>query len=730
MKKQTLYFALAVLAFFTISSEARAEYQRVFTETWYGGLAYSSPTATDLDGDGLIDLLVGEDNGNINHYEQNLSGSTEFSLVSDSFNAIDVGNDSTPVATDLDGDGLIDLLVGESSGNINYYEQNSSGSTEFSLVSESFNAIDVGVSSTPVATDLDGDGLIDLLVGESFGNINHYEQNSSGSTEFSLVSDSFNAIDVGVLSTPVATDLDGDGLIDLLVGESSGNINHYEQNSSGSTEFTLVSDSFNAIDIGSGSTPVATDLDGDGLIDLLVGESLGNINHYEQSSSVPTEFSLISESFNSFNAIDVGSDSTPVATDLDGDGLIDLLVGESSGNINHYEQNSSGSTEFSLVSDSFNDIDVGSVSIPVTTDLDGDGLIDLLIGESGGNIHHYEQNLSGSTEFTLVSDSFSAITSAGGDSNAPAITDLDGDGLIDLLVGDALSSSITHYKQDAADPTLFTLVSQSFNDISISDPLPTASDLDGDGLVDLLVGGLSAGLQHYEQSSLNSLSFTLVTESFENMTDDGLFVTAADVDEDGGTDIFVGNSDGGILLYLKVVCGDSVVEGEETCDDSNTTSGDGCSASCQSEWYADTDGDGYGDALSSQLAAEQPSGYVTSSTDCDDTNPAVNPNATETCQDGTDQDCDGTDAACADASDTEDTGSDTSDTDGDTDQTGADTGETDAGTSATSSTSSSGASGGGGCAIGAAQATQNPYALLLTLMLGLGGLALPRLRKQ
>ncbi len=57
-------------------------------------------------------------------------------------------------------------------------------------------------------------------------------------------------------------------------------------------------------------------------------------------------------------------------------------------------------------------------------------------------------------------------------------------------------------------------------------------------------------------------------------------------------------------------------------------------------WYQDSDGDLYGNATVSQQACAQPSGYVLDSTDCDDSNAAVNPGATEVCN-GIDDDCDG-----------------------------------------------------------------------------------------
>ena len=58
----------------------------------------------------------------------------------------------------------------------------------------------------------------------------------------------------------------------------------------------------------------------------------------------------------------------------------------------------------------------------------------------------------------------------------------------------------------------------------------------------------------------------------------------------------------------------------------------------QINYYADTDGDGYG-AGTATLACTAPTGFVTTSTDCNNTNPAVNPAAMEICN-SIDDDCD------------------------------------------------------------------------------------------
>jgi hypothetical protein len=77
-------------------------------------------------------------------------------------------------------------------------------------------------------------------------------------------------------------------------------------------------------------------------------------------------------------------------------------------------------------------------------------------------------------------------------------------------------------------------------------------------------------------------------------------------------------------------------------------------------WYADSDGDGFGDASTTTAACESPTDYLDDDTDCDDTDGAVNPDAVEVC-DEVDNDCDGT----TDEDDAADASTWYADTDGD-----------------------------------------------------------------
>ncbi len=61
-------------------------------------------------------------------------------------------------------------------------------------------------------------------------------------------------------------------------------------------------------------------------------------------------------------------------------------------------------------------------------------------------------------------------------------------------------------------------------------------------------------------------------------------------------------------------------------------------------FYADADQDGYGNINDSIVACSQPTGYVSNSSDCDDTNASLNPGATDIPLNGIDEDCSGSDA--------------------------------------------------------------------------------------
>ncbi len=113
-----------------------------------------------------------------------------------------------------------------------------------------------------------------------------------------------------------------------------------------------------------------------------------------------------------------------------------------------------------------------------------------------------------------------------------------------------------------------------------------------------------------------------------------------------GTGSVDGASDAGPLDASADAAADGSLEGgmdaaTDAAMDAATDADDACTPRT---WYADADGDGYGDPGNTATACSQPPGFVDNADDCNDdltTGAEVNPGATEVCN-GIDDDCDGT----------------------------------------------------------------------------------------
>jgi hypothetical protein len=120
----------------------------------------------------------------------------------------------------------------------------------------------------------------------------------------------------------------------------------------------------------------------------------------------------------------------------------------------------------------------------------------------------------------------------------------------------------------------------------------------------------------------------------------------ADADGDGYGDL------GNTVEACSVPSGYSGEAGD--CDDSDATVHPGARDVCDHvdtdcngvtddlHWYGDFDGDGYGDPFRIVIGCEQPSGYIADASDCDDDDPEINPDGAEVCDAAdVDEDCDG-----------------------------------------------------------------------------------------
>jgi len=547
MKKRSILW----LIIFTISTPL---FSQTFVEWmgdgWGPGLGDGRPEVIDIDSDGLLDLFVGNYEGNISHFEQTTTSTYSFSLLKHKLNNIDVGLFASPAFADIDQDGLLDMIIGEFKGNLHHYEQVSVHADSFVLITEDFDSINVGGNASPHFTDLDQDGLLDLLIGAHSGNLFLFEQEIADSEDFVLISDSLNIDPPTHRLNPAVADINQNGLLDLFVGGNFGDLSHFEQIEAGSIDFSVQdlrvfeTDDF----MYGGSAPCIYDFDSDGLFDLIVGEMDGLFYHFEQSSVMSFDFSLKSRNF--FDLKDVGSGAAPCLSDLDKDGLWDLIVGEWQGNLNHFEQTESGSIIFDLVSDTLGNIDVGDYSLPALTDLDADGLLDLIVGEREGSLIHLEQDPEKPNDFKLIAENFNGIDLIR--YAAPCFTDLDGDGLIDMIIGEN-EGKLHLYEQESPMSYEFNLLTDSLK-VPAEEfmPTPYVTDYDDNGLLDLFIGVGSGKIYRYEQTEANSTDFVALTDIFGNIdVGRNARISFGDINQDELPDLIIGEAEGGLLLYLN-----------------------------------------------------------------------------------------------------------------------------------------------------------------------------------
>ena len=322
-----------------------------------------------------------------------------------------------PSVADLDGDGDLDAVVGAYDGTLRYFHnttphQPAPDFAEQAGAANPFNGVVAGTFSKPSFADLDGDGDLDAIVGEGFGQL-HYFQNTGSATAPAFVEQAgaanpFSGVDVGAYSKPSFADLDGDGDLDAVVGEHYGTLRYFKNTGSASapafTEQSGAANPFNGVDVGYESAPSFADLDGDGDLDVVAGVRDGTLRYFKNiGSATAPDFAEQTGAANPFNGVDVGLWSVPSFADLDGDGDLDAVVGEFYGSLRYFKNTGSTTapafTEQTGAANPFNGIATGNRGTPSFADIDGDGDLDLVLGANDGTLHYYKNTGAG---FTLV----------------------------------------------------------------------------------------------------------------------------------------------------------------------------------------------------------------------------------------------------------------------------------------------------------------------------------------
>jgi hypothetical protein len=347
-----------------------------------------TPTAFDWDGDGLIDLVCGDEDGRVALLRNTggvIDGVPMFlapSYFQQQADTLKCGALATPVAVDWDGDGDVDLIAGNSAGYVLFFENLSGPGVEQpkwaaprALESEG-KVLRVmagpngsiqgpaeakwGYTTLSVA-DWDGDGLPDLIVNSIWGRVVWYPnigtrkapklagplpvevewEGAPPTLAWGWQKPQGKALLTQWRTTPVVVDWNGDGLPDLLMLDNEGYLVFFERASREGRRVLLAPRRalceedgkplrLNARAAGgSGRRKLcAVDWNGDGKLDLLVNSKNATLLQQVEARDGRWFFKdmgpLCEDNVE-------GHDTSPTAADFNGDGVPDLVVGAEDG---------------------------------------------------------------------------------------------------------------------------------------------------------------------------------------------------------------------------------------------------------------------------------------------------------------------------------------------------------------------------------------------------------------
>ncbi|MFN3342470.1 MAG: T9SS type A sorting domain-containing protein [Flavobacteriales bacterium] len=575
-----------------------------FNLAWAGGINYGQFSNIDLNGDGIKDLFVFDRTGNkpLCFVHRGLANSTEYRHEPE-YELAFPAMQAWALLKDYNGDGKEDLWT-YTPGGIKLYTNTTpvGGPLSFQLFiplirsNQLGNMINLYVSSVdlPGIVDIDGDGDLDVLTFGVIGTSLEYHRNYSvenghglDSMHFQLKNQCWGCFEEGTftneifLNSPCPNSGIPSPELPLLIEEATRLDKEH-----------LIDPDRSAMRH-SGSCTCGLDLNGDKMIDLLLGDvSFPNLVQVTNGATVVNA----NQCMNAFDTLFPSYDVTvklevfPCGfyVDVNNDSHRDLIVtpqstgaAENKSSVLYYKNTAHDTLPvFDQIQRDFLQkemIEKGEGAIPVFADYDGDGLMDLFVSSFGYfdpvsdsiicKVSLY-RNVGTATrpEYNFLTDNFEGLNSVIGQrSLVPTFGDLDGDGDDDMIVGDE-TGVLARFVNTAGpgNPYDFILVSAGMldnNGVLIDAgqfSAPVLVDIDRDSDLDILVGNRTGKISFYENIGTTTLaSFRLVTVSFGNLNvkewwDNSGFSMPSVYDDNGSYQLFVGSKAGWVHHYNNI----------------------------------------------------------------------------------------------------------------------------------------------------------------------------------
>jgi hypothetical protein len=382
----------------------------------------------DQDGDGDKEIVLGDVSYSCLNYLENGGTNTKAWMNSQQINFpaydVPVYLNVFPAAfyLDLNNDGKKDMVaapnnptIGEDRKNVWYYENTASSGHHFELQNKDLlthDMIDLGTVAHPAFADVNADGLTDMVVG-NYGfftpgvatNARLFLFLNTGTPQqpqFSLADSDWLGMSEFTPDdydfAPTFGDIDGDGALDVIVGSNIGGVYCYRNQAAPEQPMNLTRD-YNVMwvqmdVVGSVSTPFIYDVDQDGLVDLVVGERTGFVNYFQNNGTATEPIFPSIPTYGKMGQIDTRTPQdaagycAPVIIQTP-DGPL-MVVGTQGGHLEAYFIAENVADTFPSFDLEWGNVDVGSRSHPALADLDSDGLLEMVVGNTRGGLTMYK----------------------------------------------------------------------------------------------------------------------------------------------------------------------------------------------------------------------------------------------------------------------------------------------------------------------------------------------------